>query len=90
MGSQAGDGYKSTEIFLVIMLDPFAVGVPRSLYPYHVKVEEYQPSDAEVHYENFALFCSTIFLLIRVERLGFCLCFHHQKNSNVTFEQQDA
>lgn len=32
----AGDGYKSTEIFLVIMLDVSAVGISRSLYPNHV------------------------------------------------------
>lgn len=29
MGSQAGDGYKSTKIFLVIMLDVSAVGISK-------------------------------------------------------------
>lgn len=60
MGSQAGDGYKSTEIFLVIMVDLSAVGI--SMYPYHVK-EEYQLSEA-VHYENFALFYLTVFFWV--------------------------
>lgn len=46
MGSQAGDGYKSTEIFPVIMLDVSAAGISRSLYPNHVK-EEYQLSEAD-------------------------------------------
>lgn len=55
MGSQAGDGYKSTEIFPVIMLDVSAAGISRSLYPNHVK-EEYQLSEAEVHYKSFDLF----------------------------------
>lgn len=51
----AGDGYKSTEIFPVIMLDVSAAGISRSLYPNHVK-EEYQLSEAEVHYKSFDLF----------------------------------
>lgn len=68
MGSQAGDGYKSTEIFLVIMLDVSAAGISRSLYPNHVK-EENQLSEADVHYENFDLFELTAFLGVGVGAL---------------------
>ncbi|KAK6776240.1 hypothetical protein RDI58_027241 [Solanum bulbocastanum] len=51
----AGEGYKSTKIFLVMMLDVSTAGISRSLYLKHVK-EEYQLSEDEIHYENFDLF----------------------------------
>ncbi|KAK6776118.1 hypothetical protein RDI58_027119 [Solanum bulbocastanum] len=51
----ARDGYKSTEIFLVTMLDASVTGISRSLYLNHVK-QEYQLSEDEIHYENFDLF----------------------------------
>lgn len=53
MGSQAGNGYKSTEIFLMTWWDLF-VEISRFLDANYAK-EEYQLSEDEVHNENFAL-----------------------------------